>query len=117
MTEVALSLLSDKYPSHHDGWIQQQRDLTSELQAKGLVKEGDSVEKDDKGVASEIILALGTSGAVHAAVECFRIWLRPKSRRQVILTRTKDKKTLVLTETDTHSEANLSAIIKSFMNN
>jgi hypothetical protein len=79
--ELMVEPRSDDYDAADDRWRTQVGTLHQELAAQvDTVQRGRSAP-GAKGTIDEVILALGSSGALTAAVECFRAWLqRDKSR-------------------------------------
>ena len=80
--ELVVEPRSDDYEAADDRWRVQVGTLYQELADRvDTYRRGRSVP-GTKGTVDEVILALGSSGALTAAVECFRAWLqRDKSRR------------------------------------
>ncbi|MGC4868234.1 effector-associated constant component EACC1 [Micromonospora sp. DT53] len=69
-------------------WGEQSRTLVRLLRAYDLDvrQQGRPPEAGDKGLASEIILALGASGTVGAATTVLLNWLTARSTRRLTLT-------------------------------
>ena len=82
VVELVLVPATEKYEPHDERWRSQVAALCSELrQNVGDVRLETTPSAGEKGLTSEIILALGSSGAISAAVDVFRLWLeRDKSR-------------------------------------
>ena len=80
--EVAVEPHNDEYDPDDDRWRDQVATLYADLHAQvDTVRRGRPVE-GTKGAVDQLIIALGTSGAFTAAVECFRAWLgRDRDRR------------------------------------
>jgi len=80
--ELVVEPRSDDYEAADDRWRVQVGTFYQELADRvDTYRRGRSVP-GTKGTVDEVILALGSSGALTAAVECFRAWLqRDKSRR------------------------------------
>lgn len=80
--ELVVEPRSDDYEAADDRWRVQVGTFYQELADRvDTYRRGRSVP-GTKGTVDELILALGSSGALTAAVECFRAWLqRDKSRR------------------------------------
>jgi Effector Associated Constant Component 1 len=80
--ELAVEPRNELYDPGDDRW----RDQVATLYT-GLVAEVDTVQRERtvagaKGAVDQLIVALGSSGALTAAVECFRAWLgRDRARR------------------------------------
>jgi Effector Associated Constant Component 1 len=80
--EVAVEPHNDSYDPDDDRWRDQVATLVAELDAQvDTVRRGRPVE-GAKGVADQLIIALGSAGAFQAVVDCFRAWLgRDRDRR------------------------------------
>ena len=75
-TELKLTLTSDALPSSDARWIKQVDALLADLKRNaGEVRKEITPVAGQKGGAQAIILALGSSGAITAAVAIFRAWL------------------------------------------
>ena len=79
--ELVVEPRNDDYDPADDRWRAQVGTLYAELADQvDTYRRGRSVP-GTKGTIDEVILALGSSGALTAVVECFRAWLqRDKSR-------------------------------------
>lgn len=79
--ELVVEPRNGDYDPADDRWRAQVGTLYAELADQvDTYRRGRSVP-GTKGTVDEVILALGSSGALTAAVECFRAWLqRDKSR-------------------------------------
>jgi hypothetical protein len=73
---------SSRFDAGHPGWQDQVAALYALLdQETSAVSVRSAPRPGAKGTADTVILALGSSGALTAAVACFRAWLsRDKSR-------------------------------------
>src|SRR5262245_20391488 len=99
--EVRIEPSSDD-PDERD-WARQVRSLYDELEDKaGSVRQQVKPEAGKKGGAVEIIVALGTSGAIAAALQAFKLWLARDRNRSVKRTMKVDGKETAL-ELSTHS--------------
>lgn len=79
--ELVVEPRSDDYDAADDRWRAQVGTLHEELAAQVDTFQRGRAASGTKGTVDEVILALGSSGALTAAVECFRAWLqRDKSR-------------------------------------
>lgn len=89
--ELELVLTAQHVSLDDDRFADQINDLTAALTEEvGGVKVHAVPEIGKRGGLPEIILALGTSGAIGAAVAVFKLWLdRDKGRRIAIKVRTK----------------------------
>jgi len=92
--EVAINPESERFEKTDGRWRDQVVALVKDLREEGIdARTVDRPDPDalDKGPAAEIILALGTSGAVSAAVTMFQAWLaRDKTRFIEIVRRRED---------------------------
>jgi hypothetical protein len=86
MIEVVMSVESDRYDTNDDRWLDQVRDLHTDLRAQGTgLRVQSMVVPGTKGSIDTVILALGSAGVFSSAVDCFKGWLaREKSRRIVV---------------------------------
>ncbi len=79
--ELVIEPRSDDYDAADDRWRAQVGTLQRDLAAHVETFQRSRSEPGAKGTVDEVILALGSSGALTAAVELFRAWLqRDKSR-------------------------------------
>jgi Effector Associated Constant Component 1 len=79
--ELVVEPRSDDYDAADDRWRTQVGTFHQELAAQVDTFQRGRSAPGSKGTIDELILALGSSGALTAAVECFRAWLqRDKSR-------------------------------------
>ena len=79
--ELVVEPRSDDYDEADDRWRAQVGTLYEELADRADTYRRGSSVPGTKGTVDQVILALGSSGALTAAVECFRAWLqRDKSR-------------------------------------
>ena len=91
---------SEKFDPSDARWIQQVHSLVADLQADvGKVQKEVVPVKGHKGGIEIIILALGSAGAITAAVEIFKAWLgRDQTRSLQLSTIIEGKeKTVVVT--------------------
>lgn len=85
--EIFIEATHPKFDPNDSRWKDQVAELTRNLQGKaGSVRRQETSEAGTKGGAAAIILALGTSGAVTAAVQIFVAWLKRDKDRSVTLT-------------------------------
>ena len=80
--EVAVEPHNDQYDPDDDRWRDQAATLYADLHYQvGTVRRGHPVE-GTKGTIDQVIIALGSAGAITAVVDCFRAWLgRDRDRR------------------------------------
>ncbi|WP_165960396.1 effector-associated constant component EACC1 [Actinocrispum wychmicini] len=82
--EVRVEPASSVYDPNDAGWRKQAGGLSTSLAAAniGPVTKAGTAAEGSKGTLDTLIIALGSSGAITAAVEIFRSWLgRDRSRR------------------------------------
>lgn len=80
--EFAVEPRNDFYHPDDERWQDQVATLYEDLNAQvDTVRRGRPVQ-GAKGTVDQVIIALGSSGALTAAVDCFRAWLgRDRDRR------------------------------------
>ncbi len=80
--EFTLEPHSDRYDDDDERWQNQVADLVSGLRQEVTgVRQGRTTVEGAKGGVESVIVALGSAGAITAAVEFFRSWLhRDRSR-------------------------------------
>jgi len=90
--EMSIHPRSSAYDASDARWINQVQILLSSLQVNvGQVRKEVTPVAGQKGGLVEIIVALGSAGALTAAVEVFKLWLsRDKTRSIDITTKTGD---------------------------
>ena len=66
-------------------WQAQVQTLLQDLRATGQVKQQVKPVEGMKGGVAEIILALGTSGALSMAVMAFKAWLARDQNRSIVI--------------------------------
>lgn len=82
--ELQLAPTSSAYPSSDQRWQNQVAQLLNDLRRNaGEVRKEITPVPGQKGGAEAIILALGTSGAITAAVAIFKAWLGRASDRAI----------------------------------
>lgn len=82
--QLKLVLSSDALPSSDRRWLKQVDGLLAELKRNaGEVRREVTPVAGAKGGAEAIILALGSSGAIAAAVTIFRAWLTRSADRTI----------------------------------
>ncbi|MGH3826446.1 MAG: effector-associated constant component EACC1 [Pseudonocardiaceae bacterium] len=87
VAEVTITPGTGTFDPADQRWAEQVALLTDDLrEAAGSVSRRRIPEPGAKGAAGEVILALGSAGAVTAAVECFRAWLRRDKTRTLTVT-------------------------------
>jgi len=91
---------SEKFEPSDDRWIQQVNALLADLQADvGKVQKEVVPVEGHKGGIETIILALGSAGAITAAVEIFKAWLGRDRTRSLRFSTIKDGKEKTVTVT------------------
>ena len=84
--ELQLLPASTDYATHDARWQNQVQQLLTDLRRNaGEVRKEITPVPGRKGGAEAIILALGTSGAVSAAVTVFRAWLSRSADRKLTI--------------------------------
>lgn len=80
--EFTIDAYSEKYNPSDSRWIEQVNDLISDCQRQvGRVRAERKPQEGMKGGFESIVVALGTGGAITAAVDLFKAWLsRDQSR-------------------------------------
>ncbi|MGH3869033.1 MAG: effector-associated constant component EACC1 [Pseudonocardiaceae bacterium] len=87
VAEVTITPGTGKFDPEDQRWADQVTLLADDLrEAAGSVSRRRIPEPGAKGAVGEVILALGSAGAVTAAVECFRAWLRRDKTRSLTVT-------------------------------
>jgi len=81
--ELVIEPRSDDYDAADDRWRAQVGTLQRDLAAQVETLQRSRSEPGAKGTVDEVILALGSSGALTAAVECFRAWLQRDKNRSI----------------------------------
>jgi Effector Associated Constant Component 1 len=81
--ELVVEPRSDDYDAADDRWRAQVGTLHQELAAQVDTFQRGRAASGTKGTVDEVILALGSSGALTAAVECFRAWLQRDKNRSI----------------------------------
>ena len=92
--EVSIEASSTDYAADDPGWRAQVVSLRTALRDADLddVRRQETPAPGHKAGVEEVILALGTSGAITAAVEVIRAWLaRDRSRRLTVRYRDGDR--------------------------
>jgi hypothetical protein len=85
--EVALAASDEDYDPDDPGWRQQLGTLHRALvDAEVDIHLRDQPVEGEKGGVTELVLTLGTSGAISAAVAVLQSWLSRERRRQVVVT-------------------------------
>lgn len=85
MDEVAIRALSDSYPAFSRPWRDQVSELHDELGRVADLRFKHAAEPGTKGGTAEIIIALGSSGAVAAAAAVLKHWLSRDTSRKITL--------------------------------
>ncbi len=91
--KLRLKAGSENFDPSDDRWIQQVNELVADLQANvGKVRKEVVPIKGHKGGIETIILALGSAGAITAAVDIFKAWLGRDQTRSLQFSTIKDGK-------------------------
>lgn len=89
--ELVLEATSEKYDPMDDRWQDQVAELLSELnRGAGKVRQESETVDGKKGAVATIILALGSAGAITAAVEIVKAWLARDQTRILRFKRNED---------------------------
>lgn len=104
VVELSISTGTSKYTPDSPQWRREVADLHNELhRGTGAVQEASIPVPGTKGGFVDVVLALGTSGALVAAVEIFRAWLgRDKTRELTVVWTDEDGKEKRFTVTGKH---------------
>ncbi|WP_369173510.1 hypothetical protein AB5J49_38615 [Streptomyces sp. R28] len=108
--------MTDRFDTDDERWLKQVADLMDALREDaGPVSQREIPEPDTKGASSEVILALGSTATLTAAVQCFRAWLKRDKSRSLTVTWTDDtgtQQTATVTG-DRVDEASLQALAEA----
>lgn len=101
--ELVFEPTSELFDAGDDRWLEQTTSLLDDLRREaGEVRRQDvRPSEGDKGAVAAIILALGSSGAIAAAVTVFKAWLSRDRTRSIRMKRTVGGKTEVVEFTAT----------------
>ncbi len=98
--EFSINPISAAYDPSDSRWQKQVQALIVSLEANaGPVRREVTPVAGQKGGLVEIIIALGSAGAIAGAVDVFKAWLNQDRTRTVSITSTRDGKTETLTVT------------------
>jgi hypothetical protein len=98
--EIVIQPLSSAYDPGDERWLGQVQGLLASLNANvGEVRKEVTPVPGQKGGIVEIIIALGSAGAITAAVQVFKHWLDRDKTRSITVTTTKDGDTETTTIT------------------
>jgi len=82
-----ISPINDDYDPNDDRWLDQVNELVYDLQKEvGDVHQESTAVEGKKGAVAALILALGSAGAIKAAVDMFKTWLDRDQSRELIIT-------------------------------
>ena len=85
--EIIIQPLSSAYDPGDERWLGQVQGLLASLNANvGEVRKEVTPVAGQKGGVVEIIIALGSAGAITAAVEVFKMWLNRDATREIVIT-------------------------------
>lgn len=88
---MVIQPLSNAFDPGDPRWASQVQGLLESLEVNvGDVRKEVTPISGQKGGMVEIIVALGSAGAITAAVEVFKMWLNRDSSREIVIT-TKEK--------------------------
>ncbi|MBU2669430.1 hypothetical protein KOI35_38550 [Actinoplanes bogorensis] len=85
--ELLLVARNDRYDDEDPRWLDQIADLTGDLrrETEALRRTREAVP-GTKGMAEQLVLALGTAGAFHTTLEVVRAWLARDRHRALTIT-------------------------------
>ena len=87
--EFTIQPMSDAYDPSDDRWLTQVQSLLTSVQMNvGPVRKDVTPVPGQKGGVVEIIVALGSAGALTAAVEVFKAWLSRDGTRSIEISTT-----------------------------
>lgn len=93
-TEFFIAPVSSAYDPNDARWRNQVQMLLKSLEANvGPIRQNVTPVAGQKGGLVEIIVALGSAGAITASVEVFKAWLGQDKTRSVKITRKRGGKT------------------------
>lgn len=92
--QFQISPINDDYDPNDDRWLDQVNELVYDLQKEvGDVHQESTAVEGQKGAVAALILALGSAGAIKAAVDMFKTWLDRDQSRELIITVKRNGKT------------------------
>jgi hypothetical protein len=83
--EIQIAPASSALPANDPRWQGQVSQLLADLRRAGEVRKSSTPQPGSKGAVEDIFLALGTSGAITAAVAIFKAWLTRSGDRTVTI--------------------------------
>ncbi len=87
--EIVIQPVSDAYDPSDSRWLNQVQGLLSSLQSNGgIVRKEVTPVAGQKGGAVEIILALGTAGALPVVADIIKAWLNRDGTRSIEISTT-----------------------------
>jgi hypothetical protein len=115
ITKLRFMAESENFDRSDAHWIQQVNELVADLQADvGKVRTEVIPVKGHKGGIETVILALGSAGAINAAVEIFKAWLgRDRTRRLRFSTIKDGKEETVVVTGEGMSEETIKELMQS----
>lgn len=111
---VRVDPISSVYDANHIGWRKQASTLSTSLSAAniGAVRKVGGSADGSKGTLDEVIIALGSAGAITAAVEIFRSWLSRDRSREIKLTiESEGKKTTIALNASSTGDSTVESIM------
>ncbi len=114
--ELAIKPSSTVYDAGDGRWAAQVQTLLASLQANvGPVRQDVTPVAGRKGGMVGLVIALGSAGAITAAVEVFKAWLARDTTRSITITTTVDgvESTRVITGTNISKELLAQAMTQS----
>ncbi|MBU2669433.1 hypothetical protein KOI35_38565 [Actinoplanes bogorensis] len=85
--EISLVAGNDRYDGDDPRWLDQVADLHAELRRETeSLRPAREPVPGAKGAAEQVVLALGTAGVFHTALEVMRTWLARDKHRSLTIT-------------------------------
>jgi hypothetical protein len=111
--EILIEPRSLDYDASDPRWLDTVDELRNDVKVALRGEDGEIVEREQdaaghKGGIVELVLALGSSGAISAAVMVCKAWLESGRNREIVITRREgDKETKISVQAVGVSEAHL----------
>jgi hypothetical protein len=91
--EISIKPQSEKYSTEDSRWQSQIDDLITDFQKQiGTVRKNITPEPGKKSGLEEILVSLGTSGAITAMIKIFKTWLDRDKTRNIKIKTVRDGK-------------------------
>jgi hypothetical protein len=83
---IQIEPVNEDYDPSDERWLDQVNELVDDLERDvGKVDKVEPALKDKKGGAEALILALGSAGAITAAIDMFKAWISRDQHRELVL--------------------------------